>query len=211
LERREVNFDVLNRLRQDHNWIFWPKQTESSETIWGHMDEIQYNEHIGYFVYMFLRKGAKIVLARDPSPWVQVAYYLYKRESAAGARVGNLIKRWSAPAENSIVKKHVRGGKCRNTDRGPNKNVHSPFLSLLEDRRVFLFLRGLPPETCIFVQVAKKRFALADLEKKLRSQPGTRNRQEKYTLSFSSCVILMGIFLYAADMFSICPQIVSEI
>jgi len=77
---------------------------------------------------------------------------------------------------------------------------------------VFFCLRGLAPETCIFIQVArKKRFALADLEKKLRSQAGRRNRQEKYSLSLSSCVILMGIFLYAAIMFSICPQIVSEV
>jgi len=76
---------------------------------------------------------------------------------------------------------------------------------------VFFCLRGLAPETCILIQVARKKVALADLEKKLRSQPGIRNRQEKYLLSFSSCVILMGIFLYAADMFSICPQIVSEI
>jgi len=71
------------------------------------------------------------------------------------------LKGAPAPAENSIVKEHVRGGKCRNTDRRPNKNVHSPFLSLLEERCVFLFLRGLTPETCTFIQVARKKVQTA--------------------------------------------------
>jgi len=104
---------------------------------------------------------------------VQVAIYLYKRGSAAAAMVGNLIKRWSAPAENSIVKKHVRGGKCRNTDRRPNKNVNSPFLSLLKRDACFSLFKKL-----------EKRFNLADLEKMLRSAAGIQIHQEKCSLSF---------------------------
>jgi len=120
---------------------------------------------------------------------------IYTKERARPERgLGISLKCGQRRRRILLPKSTYTGGKCRNTDRGQNKNVNSPFHSLLKERCVFFCLRGLAPETCIFIQVARKKVRLADLEKKLRSQPGIRNRQENYSLSLSSCVILLGIF-----------------
>jgi len=102
-----------------------------------------------------------------------------------------------------LSKSTYTGGKCRNTDRGLNKNVNTPFHSLL---------RGLAPETCIFIQVARKKVRLADLEKKLRSAAGIQIRQEKCSLSFSPMLFQWENQerpVYALSMLLNCLRVVS--
>jgi len=60
--KKEVNKHKFE-FKYSKQLIFLLSTLRQFEGIW-----TKYNQHIGYFVYMFLRKGAKIVLARDPSP-----------------------------------------------------------------------------------------------------------------------------------------------
>jgi len=97
-----------------------------------------------------------------------------------------------AGGEFHCQKARTQGGKCRNTDRRPNKNVNSPFLSLLKERCVFFFLRGLAPETCIFLQVARKKVQPGRPgEKAAQCSRYTKSPGKKLAL-FQPYVISMG-------------------
>jgi len=127
---------------------------------------------------------------------------IYTKERARQERgLGISLKGAPAPAENSIVKKHVHDGKCRNTDRGPNKNVNSPFHSLLKERCVFFCLRGLAPETCIFIQLARKKVRTG--------RPGEKAAQPaRYTKSPGKILALSQLLCYSYGNIFICRRYV---